>query len=138
MRSKLLLLTAGAALLLGPEPAASQAPSGDALVYEREVFRYSQSGRKDPFRSLLNNEEFGVRFEDLALQGVMYNADPRRSVAVLTQAGATRRIRARIGDRVGGVRIVAIRPRSVDLVIEEFGVARRETLELKPATTKGG
>lgn len=139
MRNKLFLLTAGAAaLLLGPEAASAQAAPGEALVYEREVFRYGSAGRSDPFRSLLQNAEFGLRFEDLMLQGVMYNADPRRSVAVLAQTGASRRIRARVGDRFGGIRIVSIRPRSVDVVIEEFGVARRETLELKPATTKGG
>ena len=45
-----------------------------------------------------------------------------------------------MGERIGGVRVVAIGPRSVDVVVEEFGVARRETLELKrtPANDEKG
>ena len=141
MRIKLLSLAAGAAgmLLLSPAGASAQAPADadSSLVYQREVFHYGRGGRPDPFRSLLNSEEFGYRIEDMSLTGVMYNANPSRSVAVLSQNGASRRIRVRVGDRLGGIRIVSIRPRSVDVLIEEFGVARRETLELKPAQTKG-
>ena len=73
----------------------------------------------------------------LTLMGVLYHPDPSRSVAVLSQTGSTRRIRARVGDRVGGIRIVSIGPRSVDLIVEEFGVARRETLELRPTSERG-
>ena len=114
-------------------------PRADTVtVYEREVFEYSRDGRPDPFRSLLQSADLGIRIEDLSLAGVVYHEDPARSVAILVQTGATRRIRARVGERVGAVRIAAIRPRSVDVIIEELGVARRETLELRPAAKKGG
>lgn len=136
MRTDPLVLAALLALA-APGAAAAQAQPDTVAIYEREVFRYQRAGRPDPFRSLLGSADLGVRAEDLALVGVVYNEDPARSVAVITQAGAERRVRARVGERIGGVRVVAIRPTSVDLVIEEFGIARRETLALKPAAKKG-
>jgi hypothetical protein len=127
--SLLLLLTSAA-------PLAAQVLD-TATVYRREVFDYARGGRTDPFRSLLNTAELGIRFEDLSLRGVIYNPDPRLSVAVFWEAGAERRIRARVGERVGGIKILAIHPRRVDLLIEEFGVARRESLDLKRDPEKG-
>lgn len=136
MSNKSLSVLAGAlaALSLGAAPLGAQAPADSVILYEREVFQYAREGRPDPFRSLLNNPELGMRFEDLTLLGVLYHPDPARSVAVLSQTGSTRRLRARVGDRIGGIRIVSIGPRSVDVIVEEFGVARRETLELRPAS----
>jgi hypothetical protein len=138
MRSKLfLLLAAGAAVAAAPGSAQAQTLADTAVVYEREVFEYSRAGRADPFRSLMDDEELGVRLEDLTLQGVMYDADASQSVAVLSRAGSTRPVRVRVGDRIGGIRVLAIGQRRVELLIEEFGVARRGTLELKSATQKG-
>jgi hypothetical protein len=142
-----LLTTAGAAatlLSVAPGVAAQQpAPAAQTraaapVVYQRELFDYSRGGRPDPFRSLLSSSDVGVRVEDLALRGVVVHPDASRSVAVLSRAGVARPIRARVGERVGGIRILAIRPRSVDVLVEEFGVARRETLQIKPAPGKGG
>jgi hypothetical protein len=68
---------------------------------------------------------------------VIYNPDGGRSVAVLWDAPNQRRIRGRVGDRIGSISIVAITPRRVDLVIEEFGVARRESLQLSAQPQTG-
>lgn len=111
--------------------------AGTTIVYEREVFAYSRAGRRDPFDSLMDAEELGVRLEDLSLTGVMHDADVGQSVAVLSRIGSTRPLRVRVGDRVGGIRILSISQRSVQVLIEEFGVARRGTLELKSVTQKG-
>ena len=135
--SSFLLLAAVAAVAAAPRAADAQALGDTAVVYEREVFEYSRAGRVDPFRSLLDDAELGVRLEDLTLQGVMYDADASQSVAVLSRAGSTRPLRVRVGDRVGGIRVLTIGQRRVELLIEEFGVARRGTLELKSATQKG-
>jgi len=137
MNRKHLLFGALAALLAAPGAAAAQAPADTAIVYEREVFEYARGGRADPFRSLLDDAELGVRLEDLSLQGVMFDADVSQSVAVLARVGSTRPLRVRVGDRVGGIRILSIGQRSVQVLIEEFGVARRGTLELKSVTQKG-
>lgn len=132
------LFTAGAALFVAPGAASAQdVPADTAIVYEREVFDYSRAGRPDPFRSLLNDADLGVRLEDLSLQGVMYDPDASQSVAVLAQKGSTRPLRVRVGDRIGGIRVLSIGQRSVHVLIEEFGVARRGTLELKSVTQKG-
>lgn len=144
MRNNFLVAAAAAACLASAPYAPADAQSrararaDSVTVYEREVFEYSREGRADPFRSLLQSADLGIRIEDLSLAGVVYHPDPARSVAILVQEGATRRIRARVGERVGAIRVAAIRPRSVDLIIEELGVARRETLELRTAAKKGG
>lgn len=127
-----------AALPVGPGTLVAQPSADTVTIYQREVFTYERAGRPDPFRSLLNSADLGVRFEDLSLQGIMYHPNPARSVAVLSQRGSTRRIRAKVGDRIGTTRIVAIGPRAVEVVIEEFGVARRERLELTSVPVKGG
>jgi hypothetical protein len=136
MRSKAILLAA--ALVAGlPAAAAAQLVPDTALTYRREVFQYGRAGRPDPFRSLLSGTDLGVRPEDLTLTGVVYSSDPSRSVAVLMRRGEARPVRARVGDRIGGIQIVGIRPRSVDILVEEFGIARRATIELKSAAKKG-
>lgn len=138
MRSSLFCLAAS--LTLGPlfAGAAPAQTVGDSVpVYRREIFHYSAAGRPDPFRSLLQDSELGMRLEDLTLRGIVYHSDPARSVAVLSRRGVQRPIRGRVGDRIGGVLIAAIRPRSVEVVLEEFGGARRATLELKSDAQKG-
>lgn len=134
-------LGATAALaLLGAAPARAQeaaASNGTRMIYEREVFEYPRGARPDPFRSLLGSMDLGVRFEELTLRGIVYHSDPRESVAILAQTGNARRLRARVGDRIGAMTVVGIYPRRVDLVIEEFGVPRRETLILKAEPETG-
>jgi len=131
------LVPFAAVVVIGPGEARAQVAGDTAIVYEREVFEYARAGRTDPFRSLLDDAELGVRLEDLGLQGVMHDADPAESVAVLSRVGSARPLRVRVGDRIGGIRVLTIGQRSVEVLIEEFGVARRGTLELKSATQKG-
>jgi hypothetical protein len=116
----------------GPLHAQSASPVRDdsGLNYRRESFRYPGASRPDPFRPLVGSAEVGVRLEDLTLRGVIYHPDTGRSVAVIARTGEDRPLRAVVGDRIGGIRLVAIRPGAVDLLVEELGVARRETLTL--------
>lgn len=143
------LAGAAALLLLLPAGAtAQQEGSGEAaggereaaeqgeVIYTREVFHYQAGRRPDPFRSLLGTAEMGIRPDDLTLVGVIYSTDPRSSVAVLLQQGATRRLRVRVGDRVGSMTVAAIYPRRIDVVVDELGVARRESLQLRPVRTQ--
>jgi hypothetical protein len=131
VRNKLpLAILAATTALLGAGEAMAQAAPDSSLVYEREVFSYERGGRSDPFRSLLTNAELGIRPEDLTLLGVIHHPDPSQSVAVLSQRGEERRLRARVGQRLGSIRVVAIHQRSIDVVVEEFGLARRERLEI--------
>lgn len=131
------LLTSLALAAVAVPPASGQAATDPSLGYRREVFQYRREGRPDPFRSLLKGADLGVRAEDLSLVGIVYQPQAGRSVAVLVRRGVDRPIRARVGERIGGLRIVAIRPRSVDVVVEEFGIARRASIELRAPQRKG-
>lgn len=110
--------------------ASAQAKDEPPVVYRREVFQYPRGGRPDPFRSLVTAEELGYRVEDMQLTGVIYSPSPRMSVAVLTETQSKKRFRLRVGENIGGITVAAIYPRRVDVVVNEFGVIRRETLQL--------
>jgi hypothetical protein len=131
-------LTGSALLVVGAlsaaAPAAAQERGSAEIMYRREVFQYQRTVRPDPFRTLLGSVDLSVRFENLVLRGIVYNSDPRESVAILVDSGSNRRVRARVGERIGAITVLAIHPRRVDLVIEDFGVPRRESLYLKVET----
>jgi hypothetical protein len=135
MRGKAIILSA-ALLGAATTSAAAQVTKQPDLNYRREVFQYRRDGRSDPFRSLARASDLGVRIEDLSLLGVVYESSGG-SVAVLSRGASTKPLRVRLGQAVGGVRVVAIRPRSVDVMVEDFGVARRETIQLRANERKG-
>ncbi len=119
-----------------PEPP----PPADAadtvqLVFEREVFTYPSHVRRNPFRPLTGVGDSGPRFEELSLLGVIVSADPGSSVALLGVAGAqtpgagTQRLR--VGQRLGNVRVLEIRPREIVVEVEEFGLRERVTMQLR-------
>lgn len=121
------------AISLMTAPAAAQEARGVApaeLAYEREVYTYPSGARPDPFRSLLRDGDLGMRVEDLRLRGIVHHQNPAQSVAMLTIQGTDRRVQARVGDIVGPLRVLAIHPDRVEIVVEELGVARRETLRI--------
>ena len=106
----------------------------ETVLYEREDFQYSGAGRRDPFRSPLL-EGVGVRIEDLSLRGIIHDPVAMTSIAVLSQAGLDRRIRLRVGEQLAGVRIISIHTDRVEVLVEELGVSKRETLRLVRSQT---
>jgi Tfp pilus assembly protein PilP len=100
------------------------------LVYEREVFMYQATGRRDPFRPLTDDDEMGPRFERLSLQGVIYSTGRGESLALLGD-GTGRVYRVRQGDVIGNARVVEIGPSRVVMAVEVFGTIRQEMLELQ-------
>ena len=141
MRKTLSYLTA-AVLVFGPllgglvaqqAGGAQQRPQGPVtqitLVYDREVYTYRGTGRRDPFEPLTGENQMGPRFEELALQGIIYSRVPGASVALLT--GAQDRVhRVRVGDVLGNTRVIEISPTRVVMAVENFGTIRQEILEL--------
>ena len=127
----------GAQAVPAERPVASL-PEDD--VYRREVFRYQVGGRPDPFQPLLNTDEMVVRAQDLRLVSIVYSSNPRAALAVFTLP-EERRVRMRVGERLGSVTLLAIRPRSVDLREDALGSSRVHTLELQrvrnPVPTQG-
>jgi Tfp pilus assembly protein PilP len=100
------------------------------LVYEREVFTYRPTGRRDPFRPLTDDDEMGPRFERLSLQGVIYSTGRGESIALLGD-GTGRVYRVREGEVLGNARVVEIGPSRVMLAVDVFGTIRQEMLELQ-------
>ncbi|HEU4563713.1 MAG TPA: hypothetical protein VFS05_03650 [Gemmatimonadaceae bacterium] len=114
------------------------------LTVQREVFRYDDGGRRDPFLSLLGTSELRPMLSDLRLAVIVY--DPRgRSRAVLKEISTTggaggasakpQYYNVRVGQTLGRMRVAAIGPKSVTFTILEFGESRQETLVLNDSTT---
>lgn len=109
----------------------TQTPAAEVrLVYDREIFSYRAAGRRDPFRPLTDDDELGPRFEQLALQAIIYSTGADRSVALLGD-GTGRVYRVRVGDVLGNARVVEIGPMRVVMAVETFGTVRQEMLELQ-------
>lgn len=102
--------------------------SGDLV---REVFAYS-GGSRDPFESLLNTASVGPELPDLSLVAIYVDhSDADRSVAVFRERVSGKRFNLHAGDRLGRLRVAAIRERDVDFIVDDFGTERRETLSLR-------
>ncbi|MEE9207665.1 MAG: hypothetical protein V3U67_04710 [Gemmatimonadota bacterium] len=113
----------------------SEGQEGDAVtsqayVLEREVFDYPSSGRRDPFRELDPTTAAGPRFDDLELAGILHSPIVG-SLAVLVDRLTLKRYRVWEGERVGGARLLRVRPTEADFLVTVFGISRRETLTVK-------
>jgi len=113
---------------------AQGAPGDIDLVFEREVFLYPATHRRDPFSPLSVSE--GPRFEELTLRGIIYSPEPGRSVALLAGPG-NKIYRVRRGETVGNSRVLDVGPRRVLFAVNNFGVVRQEVLELKRKEEEG-
>ncbi len=124
----------------------------ERTAFEREIFAYERSGRRDPFISLMSSSEIRPLIADLRLVGVAYDPTGRSSVAVLREdaqdpnAGSGRggtkstadvpQYRVKEGQQIGRMRVARIGVRSVTFTIEEFGYSRQETLTLSDSNTE--
>jgi hypothetical protein len=126
----------GAAPAPPPKPKPVEFPKDSAgrIIFARETFSYNRAGRRDPFASLIATGEMRPLVEDLALTGVIIDPAGRNSIALLKDVSTSQLYRARVGAVFGRVRVGAIRPREVVLVIDEFGFSRQEILMLQAPT----
>lgn len=115
-------------------PKAPGAPGDIELVFEREVFLYPTTPRRDPFSPLSISE--GPRFEELTLRGIIHSPVPGRSVALLAGPG-NQIYRVRRGETVGNSRVLDVGPLRVLFAVNNFGVIRQEVLELKRKEREG-
>lgn len=126
-----------------PPPTPPQtSPDSVELKAEREIFAYPGFERRNPFRPLTSSDG-GPRFEQMRLQGIIYSAEPGRSVATLTAGGGQRisetgvqnvrgqSARLRVGQSWGNVRVVEIRPDRIIVEVEEFGLSERREMRLQ-------
>jgi hypothetical protein len=130
-----------------PPPPADSAVVPTELVFDREVFEYPTYERRSPFRTLVGDTASGPRFEQVRLRGIIWSADPARSVALFSGAPTgggggqptvlgTRRLRR--GETWGNMRVVEIRQDRVVVDVNEFGLTERRVLELTRRRAEGG
>jgi hypothetical protein len=133
-----LCVVCGASAGMAQEPAEDEsAESQGSPVVEREVFTYPGAARRDPFEPLDAAGEFGPRFEDLELTGIIYSPQAG-SIVVLVDRATHRRYRVWEGDTIGGAKLVGVRPDEAVFVVTVFGVSRQETLPLKSQRKEQG
>jgi hypothetical protein len=108
----------------------STEPRPEVRSFEREIFRYDRSGRRDPFVSLMASGDLRPVITDLRVIGILYDAAGRNSTAILRDLSTKEQYRVRMGQSLGRIRVARIDPKSVTFTIEEFGFSRQETLPL--------
>jgi hypothetical protein len=141
-----MLVTALALILLVEGNAHAQASqqnraddSADAsstVTFNREVFRYDPSGRRDPFVSLVKSSEIRPTLSDLRLTTIAFDPLGHNSVAVLRDLGTKEQYRVKVGSPLGRMRVVRIDPKVVTFALEEFGFSRQESLAIGDTTIK--
>ena len=120
----------GAAAPEAPAPDANEPPPSIL----REVFDYSQDGRRDPFVSLLTTSELRPTLSDLRLTSIIYDNTGRNSLATMRDVATNTRYTVKVGATMGRMRVSAIRPLTVLLTIDEFGTTRQDSLILRDST----
>jgi len=111
--------------------AASPADTAGKIVIRREVFAYEQSGRRDPFVSLMTVGELRPMISDLVVSGILIDPTGRGSVAVLRDVNTKEQYRVRVGQQLGRMRVARIAQKAVTFTIEEFGYSRQQELALE-------
>ncbi|MBX3173563.1 MAG: hypothetical protein KF709_04080 [Gemmatimonadaceae bacterium] len=111
--------------------------SSGNVVFNREVYAYPRSGRRDPFASLIASGDIRPLLADLEVVGIIFDPAGRSSVATLKDVSSNEIYRVRVGSVFGRMRVSAIRQREVALAIDEFGFTRQEVLSIT-VPTRGG
>jgi len=110
--------------------AVNPADTAGKIVLRREVFAYEQSGRRDPFVSLMTVGELRPMISDLVVSGILIDPNGRGSVAVLRDISTKEQYRVRVGQQLGRMRVARIAQKAVTFTIEEFGYSRQQELAL--------
>lgn len=109
---------------------AVQRDSAGNVVFNREVYGYPRSGRRDPFSSLIETGDIRPMLQDLQVLAITLARTERQSIATLQDVSSKEIYRVRVGSVFGRMRVVSIRQRDVVLAIDEFGNTRQETLSI--------
>jgi len=107
-----------------------------SITIARETFDYARTGRRDPYKSLMNSSDVRPLISDLKLTSVAYDSTGEHSVAVLRDIITKERYMLKVGQQLGRLRVANIKYKSVVFTIDEFGFNRQETLHLGSDTTK--
>jgi hypothetical protein len=103
----------------------------------REQFAYGDGGRRDPFVSLMLSGELRPVITDLSITGVLWDSDPRKSLALLVDGSTGESYRVRVGQPLGRMRVTRIGREDITFSFDEFGLSRTETLTIDRTKTAG-
>ena len=106
------------------------------ITIQREVFDYSSSGRRDPYKSLMTTSDVRPLLSDLQLTVVVLDPAGNNSVAFLRDDFSKTKYRVKVGQQLGRLRVSAIKQKEIQFTVEEFGFNRIETLSRSSDTTK--
>jgi hypothetical protein len=104
--------------------------SAGNVQFNREVYSYPSSGRRDPFSSLIETGDIRPMMADLQIIAITLGASERLSIATLKDKSSDEIYRVRVGSVFGRMRVTSIRQREIGLEIDEFGYKRQETLSI--------
>ena len=110
---------------------AAEPDTAGKVVLRREVFAYDQSGRRDPFVSLMTVGELRPMISDLAITGILIDPTGRNSIAILRDVSSKEQYRVRVGQQIGRMRVARIAQKAVTFTIEEFGYSRQQELAME-------
>ena len=110
---------------------AAEADTVGKVVLRREVFAYDQSGRRDPFVSLMTVGELRPMISDLLITGILIDPTGRNSIAILRDVSSKEQYRVRVGQQIGRMRVARIAKKAVTFTIEEFGYSRQQELAME-------
>ena len=115
----------------GAATRAGVADTAGKVVLRREVFAYEQSGRRDPFVSLMTVGELRPMISDLAITGILIDPTGRNSIAILRDVSSKEQYRVKVGQQIGRMRVARIAQKTVTFTIEEFGYSRQQELAME-------
>lgn len=119
------------AMAAGAATRAGAVDTAGKIVLRREVFAYEQSGRRDPFVSLMTVGELRPMISDLAITGILIDPTGRNSIAILRDVSSKEQYRVKVGQQIGRMRVARIAQRTVTFTIEEFGYSRQQELAME-------
>ena len=100
------------------------------VILRREVYAYENSGRRDPFVSLMTIGELRPMVSDLTISGILIDPSGRNSVAILRDVSSHEQYRVKVGQQLGRMRVARITQKTVTFTIEEFGFSRQQELAM--------
>lgn len=106
------------------------------MTLMREVFTYSDGGRRDPMVSLMGTTDIRPLITELQLLSVFHDESGMRSNALLRNTTDKKTLyRVRVGQMIGRMTVTQITRTDVVFTIDEYGLNRQERLTIKPDTT---
>jgi hypothetical protein len=114
----------------GATRAGASMDTAGRVVLRREVYAYENSGRRDPFVSLMTIGELRPMISDLKISGILIDPSGRNSVAILRDVSSHEQYRVKVGQQLGRMRVARISQKAVTFTIEEFGYSRQQELAM--------